>query len=63
MYSGIGHFADLLRKALGKRKSSQWRNVVDLVNLAPLGGKKAPPRGAPGIKAYWELLVKYGQKI
>ena len=40
----------------------QWRNVVALANMAPLGGKKAPPSGAPGIRAYWELFVKIWAK-
>ena len=26
--------------------------------MAPLGGKKSPPSGAPGLRAYWGQFVK-----
>ena len=35
-----------------------WRNIVALANMAPLSSKKAPPIGAPDIRAYSELFVK-----
>ena len=40
----------------------QWRNVVGLANRAPLGDENAPLSGAPGVRAYWEQIVKKWQK-
>ena len=42
--------------------SVQWRNVGGLVEKAPLGGKKSPPSGAPGLRAYWGQFVKIWPK-
>ena len=36
----------------------QRRNVGGLVEMAPLGGKKSPPSGTPGLRAYWGQFVK-----
>ena len=38
--------------------AGQWRNVGGLVEMAPLGGKKSPPSGAPGLRAYGGQFVK-----
>ena len=38
--------------------SQQWRNVVGLANMAPLGDENAPLIGAPGVRAYLEQFVK-----
>ena len=45
----------------------QWRNVGGLVEMAPLGGKKSPSSGAPGLRAYWgaicEKMAEKSKKI
>ena len=28
--------------------------------MSPLGGKKSPPSGAPGLRAYWEQFTYFG---
>ena len=33
-------------------QKEQWRNIGDLAKMAPLGSKKLPPSGAPGLRAY-----------
>ena len=37
---------------------TQWRNFGGLVEMAPLGGKRSSPSGAPGLRAYWGQFVK-----
>lgn len=41
----------------------QWRNVVGLADMAPLGDENAPLIGAPGVRAYSDQFVKKLPKI
>ena len=45
--------------------SSQWRNLVVIANMAPLGDENVPLNGAHGIRAPFtgSNLCKYGCKI
>ena len=56
-------FKPLLSERFLLTTNIQWRNVVGLAKMAPLGDENAPLIGAPGVRAYWDQFLKNRRKI